>query len=72
MSNIRYEISTNINKGNIIEQTVRLIQYDIIEDITHTITNIQEEQIKQALINLGWTPPSIPSTSQPPHGTQKT
>ncbi len=54
-----YKVETEIEKSNII-QSIKL--YDDISELVTTISrriiNTEEQQIREALIKLGWTPPA--------------
>lgn len=50
------EVKTFYNK-DILEQVTNINCQEGIQNISTMIINLQEEGIKEALINLGWTPP---------------
>lgn len=58
MDNLKYIITTNLYQNGIIEQIIDYESYDIQNIIMRNILNIKEDQIKEALIKLGWTPPN--------------
>jgi hypothetical protein len=59
MSEIKYDINTTINyKDKRIIQDIRSPNIDnILQTIHRTILDTKEEQLRDALIKLGWTPP---------------
>ncbi len=52
----KVKITTEIIDG-IIVQTAESSRANIIFDLQLTVVDVKEEQMKQALISLGWTPP---------------
>jgi hypothetical protein len=64
---MKYVVNTSIVKDQICQETI-LLTKDIIggdvsvdtlyETISRTIADIQDFQFRQALIKLGWTPPT--------------
>ena len=55
--NPKYTISTNVYKNGIIEQDVNYEFYDERQEISRKIVDTMNSQFKEALIELGWTPP---------------
>lgn len=54
----KIKIETNVSKDGLILQEISRESYQgTIEIIIKQIFDTKEEQIKQALIKLGWTPP---------------
>lgn len=55
---MKYEVDTRIMDGRFIESDISLIdENDMIVNMNKIILDTQNEQIKQNLILLGWTPP---------------
>lgn len=52
-----YEIKTTVTKDGKIIQQLDHIAYDIHEQISRRVIDTQEQQVRDALIALGWTPP---------------
>jgi hypothetical protein len=55
--NASYEVSTSYSPSGQIEQTVDLVFDGVRETIMRQVMNTKEQQVKDALIALGWTPP---------------
>ncbi len=56
MENIKIEVKTIVFENGCIEQTV-CNNVDFIERNARQIIDTKEEQVRKALIDLGWTPP---------------
>jgi hypothetical protein len=55
---IQFQVTTNIYpEQETIEQTVNQIMGESIVNTQMQILNLKDSQVRQALINLGWTPP---------------
>jgi predicted site-specific integrase-resolvase len=48
---------TTTTKQDTIIQTVEFLCNDAVINISRTVTSTKDEQIREALIKLGWTPP---------------
>src|SRR3989304_4543915 len=55
--NPKYEVATKVYKNGIIEQDVNYEFYDERREISRRIIDTINSQFKEALIELGWTPP---------------
>ena len=55
---MKYLVNTNFNE-ELISQEVLMEAAGIRESITRQVIHLQEEGIREALIKLGWTPPSL-------------
>ena len=53
-----FQILTRFNKHLIEQEVVFPKGMDLIQQITKKIINLQEEDVKAALVALGWTPPN--------------
>jgi Holliday junction resolvasome RuvABC DNA-binding subunit len=55
---IDFQVTTSIDEetGVIVQDTVQMQGDEVVNHIQHVI-NTQDEQVRQALIALGWTPP---------------
>lgn len=59
------EIKTDFNtETGLIIQEIDSVFLDTRETITRRVTNTQDEQVKRALIALGWTPPNDESVTR--------
>jgi len=54
-----FEVTTKHGLDGTIIQEVYSVRNDIREQIMQRVMNTQEQQIKDALIKLGWTPPNV-------------
>jgi hypothetical protein len=56
---IDFQVTTSIDEetGVIVQDTVQMQGDEVVNHIQHVI-NTQDDQVRQALIALGWTPPS--------------
>lgn len=55
---MKYKITTNIKENRFIESEIVETDYDdIVYRTMKQVLDIQEEQVKQSLIKLGWIPP---------------
>lgn len=54
--NQRYAIETKINQDEII-QILRVEFQSKIDELSRWMINTRDEQVREALIKLGWTPP---------------
>lgn len=54
MENLQWKIRTTIPSEAVIEQEVT----DPVGQITRTVVDLKESQIKEALIKMGWLPPN--------------
>jgi len=55
---VKYKLETSVSGDGVISQS--LLSSDIqdhINEVTRWVCDTREATIKQALINLGWTPP---------------
>ena len=55
--NQKYGVVTKVYKNGIIEQDVNYEFYDERQEISRKIVDTMNSQFKEALIELGWTPP---------------
>ena len=53
-----YTINTAWNQSGLIEQTVDWGMGDLHRQLVRQVMDTKESQIREALIALGWTPPS--------------
>lgn len=54
---LKYEVvTTPFENGDIMQET-NLLRDGLREQLTRTLIRTQDQQIKDALISLGWTPP---------------
>lgn len=53
---ISYEIKTEV-AGSTITQELDLVSADIREQLMRRVMDLGEQQIRDALIKMGWTPP---------------
>ncbi len=51
-----YNISTEID-GEIITQISKITEDGTVFNLTKAIVNTKEQQMREALVKLGWTPP---------------
>jgi|AMWB02.1.fsa_nt_gi 23S rRNA maturation-related 3'-5' exoribonuclease YhaM len=55
---MKYKITTDIKENRFIESEIVEMDYDnIVYRNMKQVLDIQEEQVKQSLIKLGWIPP---------------
>jgi len=54
---MKYKVKTEVLPNGIIEQDVILLRDKIAQTISRTVIDTQEQQTRDALIKLGWTPP---------------
>ncbi|MDX9695384.1 MAG: hypothetical protein RBT49_06300 [Bacteroidales bacterium] len=55
---MKYKITTNIKENRFIESEIVEMDYDdVVHHTMKYILDVKEEQVKQALIKLGWIPP---------------
>lgn len=59
---MEYKVETEVNKNDLIRQTITYELDGTIEQISQNILDAKEEQLKKALIELGWTPPGERAT----------
>jgi hypothetical protein len=61
---ISFEVNTEVFKNGSINLEITSQSSSIRGDIFRQVLNTQEEQIRQALIKLGWTPPELHKSIQ--------
>jgi hypothetical protein len=56
---IDFKVTTSLDEeaGVIVQDTIQMQGDEVVNHIQHVI-NTQDDQVRQALIELGWTPPS--------------
>jgi hypothetical protein len=54
---IKYQLTTEVAPDGVITQTLELEREGIMEHLSRWVVRAQDEGIRQALIQLGWTPP---------------
>lgn len=59
MNKLEFRVETKILEDEGIEQTVVSITDDYVHQISRTIADVKEHQLKSALIELGWIPPEL-------------
>lgn len=58
MKNIKINIETRIEDIKVIQEINRETE-GVLENMVRIVYDTREEQLRQALIKLGWTPPKI-------------
>lgn len=59
-------VTTHTPDGKIVQELWSVHNY-IREQINRSVMDTQEQQIREALIELGWTPPNISQTPKMSH-----
>ena len=66
---MKITINTSVENDSIIFQEIKSEYEEITQIISRTIVDTKEKQLREALIKLGWTPPSQENGE---NGTDKT
>lgn len=54
---MKYEIKTQVMSNGDLSQTVNRLTEDASETLRHQVIQISDQQVREAMIKLGWTPP---------------